>query len=68
LTVGQFRTALREEKPVLQVLAEQEKNRIEHYMPLHPSIIGVISEVLNNDFGEKDDAKLLFMFNSLQTG
>jgi len=66
LTVGQFRTALREEKPVVHVLAEQEKNRIEHYVPLHPSVIGAISEVLNNDFGENDDAKLFFMFNSFQ--
>jgi hypothetical protein len=66
LTVGQLRTALREEKPVLHVLAEQEKNRIEHYVPLNPSVIGAISEVLNNDFGEKDDDKLFFMFNSFQ--
>jgi integrase len=66
LTVGQFRTLLREEKPVLHVLAEQEKNRVEHYVPLHPSVIGTIGEVLNNDFGEKDDAKLFFMFNSFQ--
>ena len=66
LTVGQFRTAIREEKPVLHVLAEQEKNRVEHYVPLHPSVIGAISEVLNDDFGEKDDAKPFFMFNSFQ--
>ncbi len=36
LTVGQFKTALNEEKPVLHVLAEQEKSRVEHYVPLHP--------------------------------
>ena len=66
LTVGQFRIALREEKPVLHVLAEQEKNRIEHYMLLHPAVVGTISEVLDNDFGEKDDVKLFFMFNSFQ--
>jgi integrase len=66
LTVRQFRTALREEKPVLHVLAEQEKNRVEHYVPLHPSVVGVINEVLENDFGENDDAKLFFMFNSFQ--
>ena len=66
LTVGQFRTALREEKPVLHVLAEQEKNRVEHYVPTHPSVVGAISEVLEHDFGENDDAKPLFMFNSFQ--
>jgi hypothetical protein len=32
LTVGQFRTALNEEKPGLHVLAEQEKNRVERYV------------------------------------
>jgi len=66
LTVGQFRTALSEEKPVLHVLAEQEKNTVEHYVPLHPSVVGAISEVLDNDFKEKDDAKLFFMSNSFQ--
>ena len=54
LTVGQFRTALNEEKPVLHVLAEQEKNRVEHYVPLHPSVVSAISEVLGHDFGEKE--------------
>jgi integrase len=68
LTVGQFRTALKEEEPVLHVLAEQEKNRVEHYVPLHPSVVNAISEVLAGDFGEKDDANLFFMFNSFQTG
>jgi integrase len=66
LTVGQFRTALCEEKPVLHVFAEQEKNRVEHYVPLHPSVVGAINEVLNNDFDKNDDAKLFFMFNSFQ--
>ena len=30
LTVGQFRAALKDDKPALHVLAEQEKNRVEH--------------------------------------
>jgi hypothetical protein len=25
------------------VLAEQETNRVEHYVPLHPSVVGAIS-------------------------
>jgi integrase len=66
LTVGQFRTALNEEKPVLHVLAEQEKNRVEHYVPLHPSVVSAISEVLAHDFGENDDAKPFFMFHSFE--
>ena len=51
---------------MLHVLAEQEKNRIEHYVPLHPSVIDTISEVLAHDFDETDDSKLFFMFNSFQ--
>jgi integrase len=66
LTVGQFRTALNEEKPVLHVLAEQEKNRVEHYVPLHPVVIGAIREVLARDFDENDDAKPFFMFHSFE--
>ncbi|MGZ8898423.1 MAG: tyrosine-type recombinase/integrase, partial [Halobacteriota archaeon] len=66
LTVGQFRTALNEEKPVLHVLAEQEKNRVEHYVPLHPSVTSAISEALAHDFGEKDDATPLFIYNSFE--
>jgi integrase len=66
LTVGQFRTALSEERPVLHILAEQEKNRVEHYVPLHPSVINAISEVFARDFEENDDAKPFFMFNSFE--
>jgi integrase len=66
LTVGQFKAALEEEKPVLHVLAEQEKNRVEHYVPLHPSVISAISEVLAYDFGENDDDVPFFMFNSFE--
>jgi integrase len=66
LTFGQFQTALNEEKPVLHVLAEQEKNRVEHYVPLHPSVVAAISNVLKHDFGENDDVKPLFLFNSFE--
>lgn len=52
LTVGQFKAALNEERPVLHVLAEHEKNRVEHYVPLHPSVVSAISEALMHDFGE----------------
>ena len=56
LTVGQFRAALNEEKPVVHVLAQQEKSRVEHYVPLHPSVVTAVDEVLTHDFSEKDDA------------
>jgi len=64
LTVDQFKAALNEEKPVLHVLAEQEKSRVEHYVPLHPLVVSAISDVLLHDFSEKDDAKHFFMFFS----
>jgi len=64
LTVGQFKAALNEEKPVLHILAEQEKSRVEHYVPLHPLVVNAISDVLSHDFSEKDDAKPFFMFFS----
>lgn len=64
LTVGQLRAAVNEERPTLLVHAEQEKNRVEHYVPLHPSAVSAISEVLTHDFSEKNDDKPFFMFNS----
>jgi integrase len=64
LTVGQFRAAVNEEKPVAHVLAQQEKSRVEHYVPLHPSVVNAVDEVLTHDFSEKDDAKPFFMWHS----
>jgi hypothetical protein len=66
LTAGQFRAAMKEEKPVLHVLGEQEKNRVEHYVPLHPVVVGAISAVLTHDFDGTEDDKPLFMFNSFE--
>ena len=66
LTVGQFKAALNEEKPALHILPEQEKNRVEHYVPLHPSVVSAVSEVLMHDFGENDDAKPFFMYHSFE--
>jgi integrase len=64
LTVAQVKAALSEQKPFLHVLAEQEKNRTEHYVPLHPSVVAAVREVLTHDFQENDDSKPFFMFNS----
>lgn len=33
---------------MLHMLAEQEKNRVEHNVPLHPLVGGAINEVLAN--------------------
>ena len=46
LTVGQFKEAVKLEKPVIDVLPEQDKIRMQHYCPLHPQVIGAILPVL----------------------
>jgi len=66
LTVGQFRAALREEKPFLHVLAEQEKNRTEHYVPIAAPVADAVKAVLKHDFKGTDDTKPFFMFNSFE--
>jgi integrase len=38
LKVGQFREALKHEKPTVHVEAAQDKIRMEHYVPLHPHL------------------------------
>jgi hypothetical protein len=49
-------------------LTEQEKNRVEHYVPLRPSVVSAISEVLTHNFGEKDDDKPFFCSTRLKSG
>ena len=62
LNVGQFKTAVKMERPVLQVLSHQDKIRMEHYCPLHPRVIAAISPLLD---GRRDN-ELMFVYNSLQ--
>jgi integrase len=66
LKVEQLRAAVKEDKSTLHVFAEQEKNRVEHYVPLHSVVVGAINEVLAHDFEESDDAKPFFMYNSFE--
>ncbi len=42
LTASQFRDALEMEKPVVHVRAEQDKIRMEHYVPLHPTVVKAV--------------------------
>ncbi|MGZ4846795.1 MAG: hypothetical protein ACXVIL_09445 [Halobacteriota archaeon] len=42
LTAVQFHQALEITKPVLDVRAEQDKIRMEHYVPLHPSVVEAV--------------------------
>ena len=46
LTVGQFRQALEDIKPVLHVTAKQDKIRTERYVPLHPCVVKAVSPLM----------------------
>jgi hypothetical protein len=50
---GQFRSTLKYDPPVLTIKAEQDKNRMSHLVPLHPTIIQPILEAIV-DLGDDD--------------
>jgi len=56
LSVGQFRDAIDLEKPVLEILPEQDKIRMQHYCPLHPQLGEAIAPLL----GERHDDEPMF--------
>jgi len=60
LTVGQFREALADDKPVLQVDSSQDKIRMSHYVPLHPRVAEALKPLL---VGREDD-ELMFTHSS----
>ena len=61
LTVGQFRTALAMEKPVLLVESSQDKIRMAHFVPIHRLAIEVLQSLLD---GRNDDERM-FEYQSL---
>lgn len=60
LTVGQLRESLQSEKPVLLVESSQDKNRTQHYVPLHPQVITVLRAIL----GDRMDEERTFAYYS----
>jgi integrase len=62
LTVGQFREALRSEKPVLRVESSQDKIRMERYVPWHPQVVSAIEAML----GDRKNEDRAFGYNSFQ--
>jgi hypothetical protein len=52
LTVGQFKQAGNMRKPVVDILPEQDKIRMQHHCPLHPQVVEAILPVLD---GPRDD-------------
>jgi integrase len=61
LSVGQFREALGSEKPVLHVTAEQDKIRMEHYVPLHPIVAEAVKRLLDG----KRPTEKIFSYHAL---
>jgi integrase len=53
LTVGQFRAALNQKRPVLDILPEQDKIRMQHYCPLHPHVIEALPPLLDGQLNEE---------------
>jgi len=57
LTVGQFRRALQRDPPVLDVLAQQDKIRMQHYVQLHPCVVEAVTPLLEGR-NRKDDTRI----------
>jgi hypothetical protein len=62
LTVGQFREAVKMDKPVIDVLPWQDKIRMQHYCPLHPQVVDALLSVLD----DRRDNELVFEQLSFQ--
>jgi len=62
LTVKQFRHALRDKPPVLLVEAQQDKTRLEHYVPLHPAVIPYVESLIH----DRNDDEIVFNYRQLQ--
>jgi hypothetical protein len=60
LTVGQFREALADDKPVLLVDSSQDKIRMSHYVPLIPRVVEALKPLLVG----RDNDKLMFTHGS----
>jgi len=62
LRVEQFREALRLEKPVLYVEPAQDKIRMEHFVPLHPQLAGVMEALCDG----REGSELTFILESFR--
>ena len=57
LTVGQFLVALQRNPPVLDVLPQQDKIRMQHYVPLHPCVVDALTSLLDGR-NRKDESHI----------
>lgn len=62
LRVGQLRKALQLEKPVVRVEPALDKIRMEHYVPLHRQVAGVMNVLCDG----ADDAARIFTLESFR--
>lgn len=62
ITVGQTRAAMKCDPPVLHIGVDQDKIRMEHYVPIHPRILPLLTQLIK---GRSDD-ELLFNYMSYQ--
>jgi hypothetical protein len=62
LTTKQFSEALNQNPPVLTVEAEQDKIRLQHYVPIHPVLMPFIKKVIIG----KSDSDAVFDYLGLQ--
>jgi hypothetical protein len=62
LRVEQFSEALQLEKPVIHVESAQDKIRMEHYVPVHPQLAGVVT-ILGDS---RDGSERMFILESFR--
>ncbi|MGD1004845.1 MAG: hypothetical protein ABR887_05425 [Methanoregulaceae archaeon] len=55
LAASQFKDAMQSNPPVLHVIPRQDKIRMEHYVPIHPDIIQLLTHII---VGKKDGDKM----------
>ncbi|MGA2885220.1 MAG: hypothetical protein ABSE80_08715 [Halobacteriota archaeon] len=56
---GQFRKAVSQGKPVLDILPDQDKIRMQHYCPLHPQVAQAVMPLLNGEVSDNPVFKQL---------
>ena len=59
LSVGQFRSAVSQKKPVLDILPEHDKIRMQHYCPLHPQVVEAVAPLVRQQRGDEPMFKQL---------
>jgi hypothetical protein len=59
LTVGQFRAAVNQQRPVIDVMSEPDKIRMQLYCPIHPQVIDALAPLLDSRRNDKPMFKQL---------